>query len=106
MNERQIKKLFTDRKADLPDDGFTERVLRQLPERRSRFPQVVMAVCIAIGLALTVAAIGLESVLEQFEVLAASMARMETPPLGAMAVYFAVLAMAGMIGYSLTRVEC
>ncbi len=103
MNDRELRKIFTDRRTEVPDDGFTERVLRRLPERPSRFPQLVMAVCIAIGLALTFAFTGFAPVVEQFEILAASIARTEMPPLGAMAVYLGVLAMAGMIGCSLAQ---
>lgn len=105
MNDRELRKIFTDRKAEVQDDGFTERVLGRLPERPSRFPQLVMAVCIAVGLALIFVFTGFAPVVEQLEILAASIARAEMPPLGAMAVYLGVSAMIGMIGYSLSRAE-
>lgn len=105
MNDRELRKIFTDRKAEVQDDGFTERVLGRLPERPSRFPQLVMAVCITIGVALIFAFVDFASMAKQFEILAASIARTEMPPPGAVAVYLGVSVVAGMIGYSLSRVE-
>ena len=40
------------RKEQLPDDGFTRRVMMRLPARQRRLSQLWTLVCIAVGLAL------------------------------------------------------
>ena len=37
MNDNELKKIFRQQKHEIPDDGFSERVLRQLP-RDSAMP--------------------------------------------------------------------
>jgi hypothetical protein len=51
MNEQQIKKIFTDQKKEMPDDGFTRRAAYRLPERVSLFPQLLMGICAVLAAA-------------------------------------------------------
>jgi divalent metal cation (Fe/Co/Zn/Cd) transporter len=106
MNDNDFKKLFTTHKADIPDDGFSERVIRRLPERRSVLPQMVMIIFIMIGLILTFAMPGFAtSVIEQISSLATSISHSQVPSASSIAVYLGMLALLGTIGFSVAQVE-
>jgi len=63
MNDTDLRKIVIAHKFDIPDEGFSERIVRQLPERKSMLPQLVMAVFIMIGLALTFTILGVTPLL-------------------------------------------
>ena len=105
MNEQDFKKIFTSHKTDICDDGFTERVLWRLPERKSILPQIIMVVFIMIGLALTIAIHGLTFILEQINSLITSMSLLQAPSPIAVLTYLSMLGLIGIIGYSVVQVE-
>ena len=105
MNDKDLKKLFTTHKVDVPDEGFSERIIKQLPERKSILPQIVMITFIAIGLALVFVIQGFVPVLEQINSLAASISHAQIPTASSIIAYLAVLALMGVIAYSVGEVE-
>ena len=105
MNDTDFKKIFIDHRVDVSDGGFSERVIRQLPERKSMLPQMVMAVFIMIGLALMFAIQGVTPMIEQISSLTASISHLQAPSPGAVIAYLGVLTLTGIIGYSVTQVD-
>jgi hypothetical protein len=100
------KTIFEAHKVEFPDDGFSERVIRQLPERKSILPQVVMAAFVMIGLVLTFAVQGgFMPALEQINSLVNSISRMQIPTASAVITYISALAMIGVIGYSVAQAD-
>lgn len=45
-----VKKFFSENRIDVPDDGFSRRVMRRLPDRTRRISRLWTAVCVVIGL--------------------------------------------------------
>lgn len=45
-----VKKFFSENCIDVPDDGFSRRVMRRLPDRTRRISRLWTAVCVVIGL--------------------------------------------------------
>ena len=105
MNEQDLRKIFAKHKVDVPDEGFSERVIRQLPERRSILPQMVMAVFIMIGLALTFALQGVTPLLDQINNLVISISHQQMPSPASVTAYLGVLALLGIISYSVMRAD-
>jgi divalent metal cation (Fe/Co/Zn/Cd) transporter len=106
MNDQNFKNLFTAHKADISDDGFSERVVCRLPERKSLLPQMVMIVAITTGLILTFAMPGFAvSVAEQINSLITSINQSEIPSASSIAVYLGMLALLGTIGFSVAKVD-
>jgi len=105
MNEQDFKKIFVAHRVDIPDEGFTERVIRQLPERKSLLPQMVMVVFTMVGLGLTFAIQGVAPVLEQINSLIISVSHLQIPSLGAIITYIGVLGLIGIIGFSVAQVD-
>jgi len=106
MNDNDFKKLFEAHKIDRSDDGFLERVVRQLPERKSLLPQMVMIAAIIIGFTLTFAMPGFTTcVLEQIYSLTASINQLQAPTASAIITYFGLLTLLGTVGYSVAQVD-
>ena len=105
MNDQDFKKIFITHKADVPDNGFSERVIRKLPERQSMLPQAVMVVFVMIGLGITFAIQGVTPMLEQVNSLILSISQLQAPSPSAVITYLGVLALTGIIGYSVAWVE-
>ncbi|MDR0437762.1 MAG: DUF5056 domain-containing protein [Bacteroidales bacterium] len=106
MNEQSLKKLFTSYKVDIRDDGFSERVIHRLPERRSILSQIIMSGFIMLGLILMFIMPGFAAlVLEQISSLITSINHSQMPSASSIAVYFGMLALLGTIGYSVARVD-
>jgi len=104
MNDKDLNKLFKSHKTDIPDEGFSERVVRHLPKRRSILPEIIMPVFIMIGLILTFLVPGFTAlVLEQINSLITSINHSQMPSIGSIAVYFTLLALLSTIGYSVAR---
>ena len=105
MNDKDFKKLFTAHRVDIPDEGFSKRVIEQLPERRSILPQLVMVVFIIIGLALTIIIQGVVPLLEQIHSLITSISLLQTPSPIAVFTYLSILGLIGIIGFSVAQVD-
>ena len=105
MEDKDFKKLFTAHKLDIPDKGFSERVIRRLPERKSILPQIVMVVFIMIGLALTLVIQGITHLIEQINSLFISISRLQAPSPSSVIIYLVTLTIIGIIGYSITQAD-
>jgi len=105
MNDHDFKKIFAAHRANVPDEGFSGRVIRQLPKRKTVLPQVVMAVFIMIGLALTFAIQGVAPLFEQINSLITSISQLQAPSPIAVITYLGALGLIGIIGYSVAQAD-
>ena len=104
MNEQDLKKIFAANKIDIPDNGFSERIVRQLPERTKLLPQIVMTVFITIGLVLTFAIQGLAPLLNQIDSLITSIIHLQPPSPISVITYISLLGLVGTIGFAAAQV--
>ena len=105
MTEQELKKIFVAHRVDIPDEGFSGRIIRQLPERRSMLPQIVMTVFIAIGLALTFAIQGVMPLVEQINSLIVSISNLQPPSLASVIAYFGAIGLIGIIGFAVAQAD-
>ena len=105
MNDKDFKQLFVAHRVDIPDEGFTGRVIRRLPERKSVLPQAVMIVAVAAGLTVTFAIQGVTPILEQINSLIASVTHLQIPPASAIITYIGALGLMAMIGFSVAQAD-
>ncbi len=54
-DDKLLMDFLSERKPSVPDDGFSHRVMRSLPDRAYRLSRLWMYVCIVAGVALAVA---------------------------------------------------
>ena len=105
MEDMDLKKIFAAHRVDVPDEGFSERIIAQLPERKSMLPQMVMVAFVFAGLAITFAIQGFTPFLEQIDSLVTSISRLQIPSSSSITVYVAALALTGMIGFSVAQAD-
>ena len=102
---KDVREIFETHRVDIPDDGFSERVIRRLPERKSMLPQIVMVVFIMIGIALTYAIQGVTNILEQINSLMTSISHLQMPSPISVMTYIGVLGLMGIIGYAAAQAD-
>ena len=105
MNDQNFKRIFAAHRIDVADEGFSERLIRRLPERKNMLPQMVMTVFVAIGLALTFAIQGVSPLLEQIDSLIVSISQLQAPSPGAVIAYLSALSLMGIISYSVVQAD-
>jgi len=105
MKDEDLRKIFAEHKADIPDKGFSERVFKQLPERKSILPQIVMVVFILIGFALMFILNSLTPLIEQINSLITSISLQQIPSPIAIISYIGFLSMVGIIGYAVVQAD-
>jgi hypothetical protein len=105
MNEQDFTKTFEACKYEFPDDGFSERVIKHLPERKSIFPQIVMAAFVLLSLVIMFLIQDFTPILEQINSLINAMSQLKIPSASAIMVYFSVLGLIGLIGYSVVQAD-
>ena len=105
MNDNDFKKVFIEHKVEVPDEGFSKRIIRQLPERKRILPQIVMVVSIIAGFLLTFSIQGVTSLITQINDLITSISNLQAPSPISVLTYFVLLGITGLISYSLVKVE-
>ncbi len=103
INDQDLKKIFNAQKSDIPDDGFSERVVSHLPERASILPQVVMVLCVVTGLSLTIAIQGITPIFNQIGSLITAISHLQMPSITSIVTYVGGVALLGTIGYAVGR---
>jgi len=104
MNDKDFKKIFTAQKVDIPDEGFSTHVIRQLPERKNRLPQMAMILFMLFGFAFMFVIQGITPLFEQIVNLTTAINELQAPSPGAIITYLSLLAATGVIGYSVVQV--
>ena len=105
MNDKDFKKIFKAHKFDVSDDGFSKRIVREFPERKSMLPQIVMATFVTIGFVFTFSIQGISPLLEQIISLVTSISQFQIPSPSSIVAYTVVLALTGMIGFAMVQAD-
>ena len=106
MNDKDLKTLFVSHKVDNPDDGFSERVVRRLPQRTNILSQVIMITFISIGFVLVFVLQGFAPIFEQISQLGTSMREMEISSIVAVATSLIIWTfLLGTVGFSVAIVS-
>ena len=105
MNDQDFKEIFTKNKIDVSDKGFSERVIRRLPERKSLLPKIVMLFSITIGLIFTFSITGITPLIEQINDLIKSVGNLQIPSPSSVFTYLFLLATIGIICFSLVHTD-
>lgn len=100
MNEQDFSKIFEVYKQEFSDNGFSEQIIKHLPERKSVLPQIVMTAFVMLGLVLTFVIQDFTLVLEQINSLVNSINQLQIPSASAIIIYLSILGLTGLIGYS------
>ena len=104
MDDKDIKKIFTAHKVNIPDEGFSKRVVEQLPKRKNvLLPQLVMIGFIIAGLTILFVIQDFTPLLKQINSLLTSINHSQIPSFISIITYLGMLALWGVIGYSVVQ---
>lgn len=103
--EEELREVFGKGRKEFADEGFTRRVMRQLPQRRSLLPQVIVAVCAVVGIGLTILILGFEPLAGAAQAMAAPLAGMQMPSLVLWLGCLAVAAASTLVGLAICRAD-
>ncbi|GHT10820.1 hypothetical protein AGMMS4956_02920 [Bacteroidia bacterium] len=103
--DEHLHSLFKTNKIDLSDNGFSERVAASLPHKTWVFSQLLLMLCIAIGLGICVYMVGVHTILGNLATLIAYVCRLQMPPLSAVATYLIGMAVAAVVPWSVLNVR-
>ncbi len=103
ISDQDIRKIFEAHKSDFPDNGFSEQLINRLPPRTSPLPQMVMILCVIVGLGLTVGIVGINTIFDRLIDLVTAVGNLKIPSALSVATYFGVMSVFGLIGYTMVR---
>ena len=108
-DEQLIQQFMTTHRPEVADMGFTHWVMRHLPDRAARLSRLWAALCIVVGIVLTVVWGGLASVKDVVYDMIGDMVGMLSAdgitmvPLGA--VYMAIVVMSAVLLYNVVAAK-
>jgi len=105
MNDKEFKKIFISHKFDVPNEGFSERVIRQLHERNNLLPHIVMITFVVFSLVFMFALNGFANFFEQINNLLISVSLMQIPLPSTIITCFTAFALTLFIGFSVAKVD-
>jgi len=105
MNDKNFKNVFIEHKIEIPDEGFSERIIRKLPERKNILPQIIIVTFIVIWVSFTFFIQGITPIIEQIDNLITSINNLQVPSANSVIILFVLLGVTGIISYSLMQVE-
>ena len=101
MKDQDFNNIFIKHKIEIPDEGFSERVIKKLPERKSLLPKFIILSSIIIGLVIFFSIIEIAPLIEQINNLFASISKLQIPSLSSVFTSIGLLTMIGIISFSL-----
>jgi len=105
MNEKDFQNIFLKNKIEISDNGFSERIIRQLSERKSILPQIMMTVLIIIAIVFIFITQDITFLIEQIIGLVISISQLKAPSTSSVIAYFGFLSIIGIIGYTLVQTD-
>ncbi|MDR1454410.1 MAG: DUF5056 domain-containing protein [Tannerella sp.] len=103
LNDKELEHFFKTGKTEIPDNGFSKKVIKRLPEKTGIFPQIIIACFAVAGAVAAVAIQGLPFFTESLEQMIMTVSQAETSPFSALIPYSASLLILGSVGYAFYR---
>ena len=104
MDDKDVKKIFTAHKVNIADEGFSRRVVEQLPGHKNiLLPQLVMISFIIAGFIILFAIQSFVPLLKQIDNMLTSVNHLQIPSFVSIIAYLSMLILWGIIGYSVVQ---
>jgi hypothetical protein len=99
-SEQDLKRIFEAKRLDIPDNGFSQQVRRNLPERKGIFLQIIAPLSAIAGFAIVVAIFGTMSIYNQMLDLITAVSRLQMPTMTSLFAYLSGMVMLGFIAFA------
>lgn len=104
-NDKELHRFFKLNKSDVPDNGFSERVMKDLPKRNNIFSQIIIASCAVLGLILTVAIQGFTTFFTLIDDLMVSISHFQIPSSSSVMAFFTGIILMGSVYFAVRQSE-
>jgi hypothetical protein len=99
-SEQDLKRIFEAKRLDIPDNGFSQQVRRNLPERKGIFLQIIAPLSAITGFAIVVAIFGAMSIYDQMLDLITAVSHLQMPATMSLFTYLGGMATLGFIVFA------
>jgi hypothetical protein len=103
--EKDLERLFKEHRDEIPDNGFTGNLKCRLPQRPSFLPQIVMFICISVGMALVFMLQSFEMIVNNIHEFILAISQLQCPSIDLILTYLGMLFCVYIIAYAMTTTE-
>jgi hypothetical protein len=100
-NDKELRRFFETGKTEIPDNGFSKKVIKRLPEKVNVLPQLIIMCFTLMGFGAVVAIQGFSLFLENIESMIMAMNSTETFPFLTLMTYFVNMLIMASVSYTL-----
>jgi hypothetical protein len=104
-NDKDLERLFKECRNEIPDNGFTENLKDRLPQRPSFLPQIVMCICILVGMAFVFMIHSFETIVDNTYKFVLAVSQLQCPPIDLTLTCLGVLFCVCTIAYAMVTTE-
>jgi hypothetical protein len=105
LNDKELYHYFKSNKQDVPDEGFSKRVMKHLPKRCTILAPLITVFCTVWGFACTVAIQEITQFVEQIARMMSTIAHSFTPLSPLIVTYLSALAIAGTVAFAIAHID-
>ena len=99
-SEQDLKRIFKAKRLDIPDNGFSQQVRRNLPERKGTLLQIIVPLSAIAGFAIVVAIFGVMPIYNQMLDLTTAISRLQMPSAMSLFTYLGGMAVLASIAFT------
>lgn len=100
-DDKELYHLFKSIKEEIPDKGFSRKVMNRLPKRSMILPFMIILICSIVGLTLTISISGIYPFMEQIFNFTLSLSQIEIPSTSSITAYIVGLILLGTTSFAI-----
>ena len=104
-DDKKIHELFQSQRREIPDNGFSQRVMKDLPKKNSLLPKIIIPACFILGCILTFIVQSPFLFLEQLNDLGIAISQFRIPSASSVITYFIGLLIFVSIGLGMYQID-
>jgi len=104
-DDKELYHFFKSEKNNIPDNGFSQKVMSKLPRRINVLSYLIIVICVVSGSILTVGVAGIDPFIDQINSLALSLSQMQIPSLSSVIAYIIGLMSLGTVSFAIYKVD-
>ncbi len=103
LNDKELYQAFKSNKSEIRDDGFTKRVMKELPEQNNILPRIIVLLSIVLGTIITVIVLGSIPFFDQVGSMVTSISQLQVPSSSSVTTYITGIVLLSSIGFAMSQ---
>ncbi|SHF21903.1 DUF5056 domain-containing protein [Dysgonomonas macrotermitis] len=104
-DDKELYDFFKSAKNDIPDNGFSHRVMYKLPGRINILSYLIIVICAVLGLFLTLSIVSIDMFIEQISSLVSSLSLLQIPSSSSVTAYIVGLITLGAVSFAIYEAD-